>query len=512
MSTVTPPKVLTIAGSDPSGGAGIEADLKVITTHGCYGMTTITALTAQNTRGVRDIHVVPPSFVRSSLEAVLDDIKPDVIKIGMLAARETIEVVMNVLEAGSEKYDLVLDPVMVSTSGSHLLKEDAVSVLIERVLPKTFMLTPNTPEAALLLKSTGTEPPEIKSVEDLIFLAKRIRQLGPDTVLIKGGHCPMDKHGNLADKESDMVKVVNVFYDGEVSLIETPYISSTNTHGTGCSLASAIASNLAKGLSPVDSIRAGCNYVSAGIESAPKLGSGKGPINHLHSNQQVAFPSGKFIDYLIGHPTIQANWDAYTRHEFVQQLGAGTLDLEVFKFYLIQDYLFLIQFARANALAAYKSHDMSTIAESAAFVGHIQIEMQLHLNYCSTFGISKSQIESAAESSACTAYTRYVLDIGNSMDFLALQVAMAPCAVGYAVIARQLRDDPTTKREGNVYWKWIENYTSEEYVGSVDAMRGMIERAVEGMGSGQVERLEEIFLKATRLEEAFWEDALRSQG
>lgn len=151
---------------------------------------------------------------------------------------------------------------------------------------------------------------------------------------------------------------------------------------------------------------------------------------------------------------------------------------------------------------------MEDIAKSAEITVHIRREMQLHIKYCSGFGITEDEMKSFEESAACTAYTRYTLDIGTSRDFLSLQIAMIPCAVGYQEIARQLKNDPTTKKEGNPYWEWIESYASEDYVASVASMRDMVEKKVAGMGDERVDELVGIFVRAVKLEEKFWEDAL----
>ena len=174
----------------------------------------------------------------------------------------------------------------------------------------------------------------------------------------------------------------------------------------------------------------------------------------------------------MNHPTVKAAWHRHTHHPFVEQLADGTLPLESFKYYLIQDYLYLIQFCRANALAAYKARTLEDISMSASIVLHIQKEMSLHLEYCSEFGLSKEGVERHEESMACTAYTRYMRDVGQSEDWLALQVSFAPCLLGYGAIAKRLYDDPKTIRDGNRYWKWIENYVAEHYSEAVKTGSG----------------------------------------
>ncbi|KAL7626694.1 trifunctional hydroxymethylpyrimidine kinase/phosphomethylpyrimidine kinase/thiaminase [Parahypoxylon ruwenzoriense] len=399
-------RILVIAGSDSSGGAGLEADQKVIAAHGCYAMTATTALTAQNTTGVNDIHHVPPEFVRKQVDAVFSDIHPGVVK-----------------------------------TGAQLLPSQAVDELRTLLLPQTFILTPNIPEAELLISYGGKGPIDIQRVEDLEEIARRVQELGPKWVLVKGGHVPFKKDGSLATTPEEKEIVVDLLFgEGKSTRIESPYIESKNTHGTGCSLASAIASNLSKGMKTLEAVRAACR--------------------------------GHFLDYLLERPDVSSVWHRFVNHEFVISLGSGELPLESFKRYLIQDYLYLVHFARANALASYKAKSIEDIAAAAKIVIQIHTEMKLHLDYCKEFGISKEEIEATEEHQACTAYTRYVLDIGQSEDWLGLQVALAPCLLGYGAIAAQLHRDPRTKAEGNTYWKWILNYVAEDYVQAVQTGSG----------------------------------------
>lgn len=446
----------------------MEADQKVIAVHGCYAMTATTALTAQNTQGIYGIHETPSEFVKKQIDACIEDVGVDVVKTGMLASASTIEVVAEAFR--KHKVSLsVVDPVMTSTSGAQLLQENAINTLCRQVLPLTTLLTPNIPEAKLLLKNSGISFKEPEDAEDVIAIAKAVQKLGPKYVLLKGGHLPLTKNRLVSKEEADRNIVLNVLHgDGQTMLMETNYLNSRNTHGTGCSLASAIACNLANGADMVRAVKMANHYVEAGIKFSKDLGRGSGPINHFHSTYTLPFSPGRFIEYLLDRDDVQGPWRDHTEHEFVQHLADGTLPLQVFRHYLIQDYMFLIHFARANALAAYKAKSLEDITRSAENVAHIQEELKLHLEYCKDFSISIDEIEKHEESQACTAYTRYVLDIGQSEDWLGLQVALLPCLIGYGMIARRLYDDPKTVREGNIYWKWVETYVAEDYT---EAMR-----------------------------------------
>ena len=255
-------RVLVIAGSDSGGGAGIQADIKTVTALGGYAMTAITALTAQDTRGVTAIHDVPPDFVASQARVVLADIGADCVKIGMLHTPDVIEVVAAVLKAEASGVPVVLDPVMVAKGGARLLRPDAVERLRETLLPMATVLTPNIPEAeALAGRSIGGRG-------DMEAAGRALLARGPDAVLVKGGHL-----------SGDVVCDALVSADG-TRMFESPRIDTSNTHGTGCTLASAIATGLAQGMTLADSVARARDYVIEAIRSAPGLGHGHGPLNH----------------------------------------------------------------------------------------------------------------------------------------------------------------------------------------------------------------------------------------
>ncbi|KAJ0166120.1 putative hydroxymethylpyrimidine/phosphomethylpyrimidine kinase 2 [Colletotrichum tanaceti] len=229
-------RVLVIAGSDSSGGAGLEADQKVIAAHGCYAMTATTALTAQDTTGVHDIHHVPQEFLVKQIDACVGDIGVDVVKTGMLASPATIGTVVEALKRHKIPR-VVVDP-MIATSGAELLPREAVAELLEGLLRLTTVLTPNIPEAKLILEDSGYKSVEVKSVRDLDEMARSVQALGPEWVLVKGGHAPFKADFTVAETEDEKAIVVDVLYgQGEFLHIQSPYQSSTNTHGTGCSLA-----------------------------------------------------------------------------------------------------------------------------------------------------------------------------------------------------------------------------------------------------------------------------------
>ena len=256
---------LTIAGSDCSGGAGIQADLKTMTMNGVYAMSAITALTAQNTTGVRAIQESTPDFLKQQLDAIFEDIFPDAIKIGMVASSELIRVIADRLKYYDAK-NVVIDPVMVASAGSSLMKQNAVQTLIKELLPISTLITPNIPEAQVLSGMT------IENKEDMIAAATQIGDSYHCAVLLKGGHRINDANDLL-------------YADGELIWFEGKRINNTNTHGTGCTLSSAIASNLAKGLTLTESIQRAKDYISGALSAMLDLGKGSGPMNHAFDLQ-----------------------------------------------------------------------------------------------------------------------------------------------------------------------------------------------------------------------------------
>lgn len=258
---------LTIAGSDSSGGAGIQADIKTMTVHGVYAMSAITALTAQNTTGVSGIYEVSPEFLAKQLDSIFTDIPPHAVKVGMVSSAELVRVIAQKLrEYGAKK--IVVDPVMVSTSGSRLISEDAVETLGRELFPIADLLTPNIPEAEVL---TGMS---IRTPEEMEQAARRIGERFDCAVLCKGGHQVNSANDFLWQKSG------GCWFYGE-------RIQNPNTHGTGCTLSSAIASNLAKGLTLEESVKRAKQYLSGALSAMLDLGKGSGPLDHMYAIHNI---------------------------------------------------------------------------------------------------------------------------------------------------------------------------------------------------------------------------------
>lgn len=262
-------KLLTIAGSDCSGGAGIQADLKSFSAQGVYGMSVITAITAQNTQGVFAVQDISPEIIGMQMDAIFTDIQVDGVKIGMVSQASSIEIISEKLKQ-YEPINIVLDPVMISKSGYSLLQPSAKSALLSKLLPLAHVITPNIPEAEAILEEKLGKAFPINNIEDMAAAAEEISKLGPKYVLVKGGHLE--------------ASAVDVLFDGNKIIYFTEErILTKNTHGTGCTLSSAIAANLALGYSMENSIKNSKDYITEAIKHSLDIGKGVGPTNHFYS-------------------------------------------------------------------------------------------------------------------------------------------------------------------------------------------------------------------------------------
>ncbi len=266
------PVALTIAGSDSGGGAGIQADLKTFQALSCYGTTAITAITCQNTTGVSAVQAIDPDIVAGQIRDVLVDLPVKAAKTGMLFSRDIMDAVRNTWKKYAEKQALIVDPVMVASSGDRLLEPDAEDALIE-FLNEATLITPNLPEAEVILNQS------ICSLDEMKAAAEKLYEQTGAAVLLKGGH--------RLSESSNNKKVTDVFFNGDAKLLEYPLHPEKNTHGTGCTLSAGIAAGMARDMSMVDAVTLAREFIDGAIKNAPGLGAGTGPLNHLW-NQQLS--------------------------------------------------------------------------------------------------------------------------------------------------------------------------------------------------------------------------------
>ncbi|GBE82820.1 Putative hydroxymethylpyrimidine/ phosphomethylpyrimidine kinase [Sparassis crispa] len=540
------PVVMTIAGSDPSGGAGIQADLKTFTALGCYGTSVLTALTAQNTTGVIDVHAPPHNFMYNQLVSVLEDIDIDAIKTGMLFdAGITRTVVRTLASHFHEKQmpPLVCDPVCVSTSGHKLLQPEAIEVIVSELFPLTALVTPNKTEASLLLTHCGL-PSKVDDLTDMITAAKNLQSLGPKAVLIKGGHITVTlaeveqlsiaqpevrvvRQGLLGENmeilqsvERDLTTgpvVVDVLHhQGGTVLFVRPHVDSTSTHGTGCTLSAALACALAVDEDVVKATQTATMFTHLGIENAIPIGHGFGPLNHLHGITQRSVPKPTPSN---PHPLTRALiestgdiWKAYVQHEFVQQLARGTLSRACFLHFIKQDYLYLKYYARAYGLLVAKSSSFSQIDDATRTITNVINEVSTHRFFCAQWGISEAELSATPESPATTAYGAYILDVGLQGDSSRLVMAVAACLLGYGEVGLWIKrqaalPDTWVKLEGNPYLRWIEDYSGEQYQGAVKLGLETIEAiaVADPPSKRRFEEWQAVWERCTRLEKGFWD-------
>lgn len=519
------PRVLTIAGSDCSGGAGIEADIKTITAHGCYGLTCINALTVQNTQGVSDFVETDEKYVREILEANFSDIDIDVVKTGMLTLA-TASLLPEILEKYHRGKPLVVDPVLVSTSGHSLSKLEVLDVCIKGLFPKTTLLTPNFMEALAIMEAIG-EPchDEKVTVQLLELMGKTIHEkTGCCSVLIKGGHVPWDAEGGLArESKKPACSVIDVLYIGNLGksyTFKSKYSSSNNTHGTGCTLASAVSSNLARGLGISEAVAAGINYIGEAIRNADtSIGKGSiGPLNHVYHvapplNTEMAgegrlFVEGHFLDYLLNHPLISPSWEKYTHHPFVKAVAEKTIPFDKFIFFIKQDYAYLINYARVHSLAASVAPDMKSIETEAGILGKIAMELERHKGILLENGVTN--LQEIRMGKACSEYNDYLMNVAKTGDWFDINIALAPCLYGYRAAAQWAKQF-CKEGKGDIYENWIGDYLSEWYGQSCSDGRKMLENLAVGVSPAKAARLVKIFADVSELEVNFWTAALEHE-
>lgn len=476
---------LTIAGSDCSGGAGIQADLKTMTMNGVYAMSVITALTAQNTTGVRAIQESTPEFLKQQIDAVFEDIFPDAIKIGMVSSSELIRIIADRLGYYNAK-NIVVDPVMVATSGSSLMKTDAVQTLTETLLPIATLVTPNISEAQVLSELM------IENREDMITAAKQIGDKYHCAVLIKGGH-----HVNDAN---DLL-----YMDGECIWFEGKRIDNPNTHGTGCTLSSAIASNLAKGFSLTKSVKRAKDYISGALAAMLDLGKGSGPIQHYFDLQSefAKKTTMKTTDKLL--EATKEIWQKYNEHPFVLGIQNGTLEKEKFRYYIIQDYFYLQEFAKTFAIGVAKAKNLEMANLFAKYIPVMNGELDIHSGFLAQFDVTQEEIDSVPRSLDNLSYTSYMLRVAYEEGEAEILASILSCTYSYEIIAKNIVKNNPDSVNDTFYGDWIKGYSSEEYAEGNIALLDALNSLTISYTERQMQHLIDIFVACSRYELAFWE-------
>ncbi|WP_105565575.1 bifunctional hydroxymethylpyrimidine kinase/phosphomethylpyrimidine kinase [Microbacterium halophytorum] len=490
------PNVLSIAGSDPSGGAGIQADLKAIQATGGYGMAALTALTAQNTQGVTGVHPVPPAFVVQQLDAVAADIRIDAIKIGMLGSADTASAVADWLERLDERPVTVLDPVMVATSGDRLLDPDAERTLL-RIAGLADVVTPNLPELAVLAGE-----PVADSWRGALAQARAVAARIGALVLAKGGHlggagCPDALVGA----------------SGVVAQFDGARIETTSTHGTGCTLSSALAAIHARRMRTPGEAASGAHadwawsvalardVVRGAIRAASALDvgtpGGHGPLDHGWSQRAGVLPPRRSAELDAWWEDILEIREGIMRDDFVSSLADGTLDRERFRIYLTQDAVYLRRYASVMSRAA----DLAPTAEErefwrAASRSCVETEMALHRAH----GADRD----APPSPQTAAYLAHLTDAADAGDYAVLTAAVLPCFWIYDDVGRQL---VAGNHDGHPYGDWLETYADPAFAEAARRAREFAQRAARRAQAPTLARMRRAFDVASQLERDFFAQA-----
>ncbi|CAI5017259.1 ATV_HP_G0156100.mRNA.1.CDS.1 [Saccharomyces cerevisiae] len=467
------PTVLSIAGTDPSGGAGVEADVKTITAHRCYAMTCITALNAQTPIKVYSINNTPKEVVSQILDANLQDMKCDVIKTGMLTTAAIEVLHEKLLQLGENRPKLVVDPVLVATSGSSLAGKDIASLITEKIAPFADILTPNIPECFKLLG----EDREISKLRDIFEVAKDLAKITKcSNILVKGGHIPWN------DEEGKYI--TDVLYLGAEQRFITfkgNFVNTTHTHGTGCTLASAIASNLARGYSLPQSVYGGIEYVqnavAIGCDVTKETVKDNGPINHVYA---IEIPLEKMLSD-----------ECFTASDAVHKKPVK------------------INYARISCIAGSKSPCLEDLEKELVIVecvrnGLCQHERRLR----EEFGIKDPDyLQKIQRGPALRAYCRYFNDVSRRGNWQELVIALNPCLMGYVHALTKIKDE-VTAAEGSVYREWCETYSSSWCHEAMLEGEKLLNHILETYPPEKLDTLVTIYAEVCELEANFWTAAL----
>ncbi len=501
------PRVLSIAGSDPSGGAGIQADLKSIAANGGYGMAVITALTAQNTRGVRSVHVPPVAFLKEQLDAVADDINIDAVKIGMLGDADVINAVAGWL-AQVRPAVVVLDPVMVASSGDRLLPADAEHAL-RKLLRQADLVTPNLPELAVLVGE-----PQAGSWEDALAQGKRLAADSDVRVLVKGGH--------LAAQDCPDALVSP---DGSVHQFNAPRVDTRNTHGTGCSLSAGLATVQAQLGDWPASLQRVKAWLQGALEHADELqvGGGHGPVNHFQALWAHRPPADGEFSSLLWQDIAGVRRDIFDL-DFIRALGEGSLDKQHFDYYLAQDALYLNGYsrvlARAGALAPTEREQLFWADASRQC---LMVETELHRNW-----LGGEHVD-VMPGPVTKAYVDHLLAAVAGGSYSELVAALLPCFwlyadVGATLYARFRAGHRSDDGDGQhwahggdgQYWAhdgdgqhpyatWLLTYADENFEAATRQAVAITDEAARNSSPAGRERMRQAFSGSARYELAFFD-------
>lgn len=555
------PVVLSIAGSDPSGGAGIEADLKTFTAHKVFGTTCITAVISQNTQQLLTIDRTSESQIKNILKLVFDDFvegsngRLKIIKTGMLSSESIKVLVLHLDYLKLNDIKLVVDPVMVTTTGASLIGETDLQGedRVAKVIRNAAIVTPNHVEALALYKmgNNGVAyQPKIEVFEDLLQFVKSLQSvLQCENLLVKGGHMPWNKQSNTPydpknSTSKEQVVIRDILYQSDldkVTVYESSFKKTENTHGTGCTLSSSIAANLAKGFPIEEAVPLSIDFIHKSMDSMEKLGYGNGPLNHItepetniatvikaeEENSEVTVKADfSALEYFKTHPKVADKWKRYVEHPFLSKLATNSLDYDKFLYFLKQDYYYLVNYAQVQCLAAAVAPTYQTTLLESLIVKEIVQEIEKHKEKLSkkyNIDYDNDTASDLKPGRACIAYCNYLLDIGKREDYLGIKTAVAPCLFGYheaGLFAKGIREEYGRKglglgvlasaEDSDVYASWIEDYVLEWYTAAYNNGADALDLQLKGkpITKSRLNELVNIFAAVTDLEIAFWDEVL----
>lgn len=494
------PNILAIAGSDPSGGAGIQADIKSISAEGGYAMAALTALTAQNTRGVTGVHTPPAAFLRQQLDAVSDDVVIDAVKIGMLGSAAIADCVAAWLD-DVRPPAVVLDPVMVATSGARLLDDDAVRAVVD-LARRASLVTPNIPELAVLVGAARAESWS-EALEQGSVLAARLGT----RVLVKGGHLPGERSPDALILPGDPPDNATVF-DGR-------RVATSNTHGTGCSLSSAIATRLAVMGDWSTAVREAKSWLEGALQSADLLdvGTGSGPVNHFHSTAEAGLQQ-RFTE-VAWRDTSMIRSDLFEL-PFITGLADGSLGADHFAYYLQQDALYLREFSGtlARAAAQAPSEDEQLFWLSAA-TSCLQTEAELHRTWL--MKETGTRFGEGGTGPTTRAYCDHLTASAVRGSYAQLVAAVLPCFWLYAAVGDWVRErarngaDDAVSTAAHPYADWIATYADPEFVATTATAKRIADDAHRRASTAERDAMLTAFRLSSVYERDFF-DAPRIHG
>lgn len=499
------PRVLAIAGSDPSGGAGIQADLKSIAAHGGYGMAAITALTAQNTRGVSAVHVPPADFLTAQLDAISEDISIDAVKIGMLGDAAVIDAVRSWLEKVRPAV-VVLDPVMVATSGDRLLQESAEAAL-QALLPYADLITPNLAELAILL-----EEPVAGNWAAALEQGKRLAAHTGTTVLVKGGHLDGDpgSHSNDGGCPDALVNTAGLLAQ-DVVVVPGERVPTRNSHGTGCSLSSAMATVQAR----VGDWEAALREVKPWLQEALRtsadldVGSGNGPVHHFHHVQQQTEAHGRTGRVpaegefaLALRDAAAADLEAIYGLDFIKALADGSLPEQEFAYYLAQDALYLNGYSRVlSRAAAIAPTEAEQLFWARSAQNCLDVESELHRTWL------KGRTATVTPGPVTKSYVDHLLAASVSSSYGVLVAAVLPCFWLYAEVGEALHAQflAAGAPESHPYAVWLRTYADEEFAAATRQAIAHTDAAARAASPSERDAMILAFRQSARYEVDFFD-------